>query len=157
MNKQKMSIIDDYRVSNAISLINRELEFYFNHHTKTKDSLNISRMEGVYLMLLKDNPAITQVEIGDILKADAALVSKFTKSLLDKGYVCREADKYDKRKKSLYLTDEAHKILPKFLSSYREFNTLVFNGFSEQEYENFAVYLNKFFRNTQDFKTRKTP
>ncbi len=71
-------ILRDFRSSNYISLINRELEFYFNHHTKIKDSLDLSRMEGIYLNILKDNPSITQTEISDILKADAALVSKIT-------------------------------------------------------------------------------
>lgn len=154
INKQKEFILNDFRVGNYISLINRELEFYFNHHTKLKNSLQISRMEGIYLLILKDNPSISQVEIGDILKADAALVSKFTKALLEKGYIYRKSDDLDKRKRFLYLTEKAMSILPELLNTYEELNALAFKDFTTEEHKNFVDSLHKFFHNIQEFKKR---
>ena len=145
-------ILRDFRSSNYISLINRELEFYFNHHTKTKDSLDLSRMEGIYLNILKDNPSITQTEISDILKADAALVSKFTKGLLEKGYIYREKDTSDKRKRFLYLTEKAKNNLPEFVKAYEEFNSIALKNFTEEEHENLVSLLDKFFINIQQVK-----
>ena len=149
---EKDFILKDFRSGNYISLINRELEFYFNHHTKIKDSLNLSRMEGIYLNILKDNPSITQTEISRILKADAALVSKFTKNLLDKGYIYREEDTKDKRKRFLHLTEKAKDNLPDFTKAYEDFNKLALKEFTQEEYENFITLLDKFFTNIQELK-----
>ena len=156
INKQNEFILNDFRVGNYVSLINRELEFYFNHHTKLKNSLQISRMEGIYLIILKDNPAITQVEIGEILKADAALVSKFTKNLLDKGLIYRKTDEADKRKRFLHLTEKASEVLPQLLESYTDFNNIAFKEFTIEEHKTFVDSLHKFFHNIQEFKKKKT-
>lgn len=156
IDEKKEFIFSDFRATNYISIINRELEFYFNHYTQIKDSLNISRMEGIYLILLRDNYAITQVEITEILKADAALVSKFTKSLIEKDYIYSEVNKEDKRKKSLFLTEKAKRILPEFLNAYRDFNETAFKNFDFKEHEEFIKLLNKFFNNVQSFKIKKT-
>lgn len=150
--KKNEFILKDFRSSNYISIINRELEFYFNHHTKIKDSLDLSRMEGIYLNILKDNPSITQTAISDILKADAALVSKFTKGLLDKGYIYRERDTIDKRKRFLYLTEKAKENLPEFVKAYEDFNSIALKNFSKEEHENLVFLLDKFFLNIQEIK-----
>ena len=145
----------DFRASNYISLINRELEFYFNHHTKSTNSLDISRMEGLYIILLKDNPSITQLEISNILKTDITLVAKFTKILINKGYITKVTYEFDRRKKLLNLTEKAQKILPELLKIHEDFNKIAFGNLRKKQYDDFLVFLEKIFDNIQVFKNKK--
>ena len=139
-------------IRNYLSLINRELEFYFNNYTDIKHSLNISRLEGIYLLLINNNPKLSQSRIAEILHADITLISKITKSLINKEYISKKSDSDDKRIKVISLNEKAYSILPKFLEIYSEFNETALKNFSEEENKMFGNLLIKYFSNVQSFK-----
>lgn len=145
-------IHNNFVISNYLSLINRELEFYFNNYTDIKHSLNISRLEGIFLLLIKDNPKLNQSKISEILHTDITLISKITKSLINKEYISKQSDLEDKRIKVISLSEKAYAILPKFLEIYSEFNITAFNNFSEEEHKIFGNLLVKYYSNIQSFK-----
>ena len=63
-NEENTSLsYSNFVISNYLSLINRELEFYFNNYTDIKHSLNISRLEGIYLLLINNNGSIINIVI----------------------------------------------------------------------------------------------
>ena len=149
-------IQNNFVISNYLSLINRELEFYFNNYTNIKHSLNISRLEGIYLLLIENNPKLSQSRISEILHTDITLISKITKSLINKEYISKKVDLKDKRRKVISLSDKAYAILPKFLEIYSEFNVTALNNFSEEENKMFGNLLLKYFSNVQSFKNNNT-
>lgn len=140
-----------YSVGNLVSLVNRELEYYFNHidygDELVKIDKGISRMEGLYLLLLQNNEGITQYQIADVFKADITLVAKFTRKLLNKGYIRKDDDIEDRRKKLLYLTKKGKELMPFLIKEYDLFNESAFEGFSEEEYKVFTNLLLKMLNN----------
>ncbi len=152
-DEENASLIqNNFFISNYLSLINRELEFYFNNYTNIKHSLNISRLEGVYLLLMKNDNKLNQSRISEILHTDITLISKVTKSLINKGYISKKSDSTDKRIKVISLNEKAYAIIPKFLEIYSEFNETALKNFTEEEHKMFGNLLVKYFSNIQSFK-----
>lgn len=152
-NEESTSLIqNNFIISNYLSLINRELEFYFNNYTNIKHSLNITRLEGIYLLLINNNPKLSQSRISEILHTDITLISKITKSLINKEYISKKSDSEDKRIKIISLNEKAYAILPKFLEIYSDFNAIALKNFTEEENKMFGNLLLKYFSNVQSFK-----
>ncbi len=149
--KKKEFLQSKYSVGNLISLVNRELEYYFNHIQYENDGKSfdegISRMEGLYLLLLNSNPGITQYQIAEVFKADITLVAKFTRKLLNKGYVIKKDAVDDRRRKLLYLTERSQEIMPLLIEEYDLFNKSVFDNFTSEEYQDFNKLLTKMLNN----------
>ena len=86
------------------------------------------------------------------MHADITLISKITKSLINKEYISKKSDSEDKRIKVISLNEKAYSILPKFLEIYSEFNETALKNFSEEENKMFGNLLIKYFSNVQSFK-----
>ena len=150
----KSLVSEDFVVSHLLTLINRELEFYFNNYAYIKDSLNISRLEGIYLMHIKENPYINQSKLAELLNTDITLISKMTKSLSDKQLIIQKASEVDKRQRILCLTDKSEKILAEFCQIYLDFYKLAFANFTDDETKILNKSLDKIFENLKFLKNK---
>ncbi|MBN2838107.1 MAG: MarR family transcriptional regulator [Fusobacteriaceae bacterium] len=155
LNDDKSSLVkNDFLISNYLALAHRELEFYFNNYANIKTTLGISRLEGLYLLLIGHNSGIAQSRISEILHTDLTLISKLTKSLIDKGFIKKFVNIHDKRKKNICLTEKGELIVPYFLDLYIDFNSTFLKGLSLQEKACLENLLIKVFNNVETFKSK---
>ncbi len=78
-------------------------------------------------------------EIGKCKSTVTVLVDKLEKA----GFVEREASEEDERVKNIKLTDKGLEFQKDFWKISSELNTLIWEGFSEKEKENFLEYLGR--------------
>lgn len=78
------------------------------------------------------------------------LISKVTKSLINKGYISKKSDSEDKRISNQLKWKLLN--IPKFLEIYSEFNETALKNFTEEEHKMFGNLLMKYFSNIQSFK-----
>ncbi|MFV0289423.1 MAG: MarR family winged helix-turn-helix transcriptional regulator [Mangrovibacterium sp.] len=68
------------------------------------DGIDLKVDQYIFLELIHNNPNMTQQDISDELNKDKTIVLRQVKSLIDMGYVERETDEADGRKKNLIPT-----------------------------------------------------
>lgn len=111
-----------------ISAINRENDFLFS---KLLETLNITKMETIYLRFVKENPGITQYKIALEKRLDKSLVTKYITSLENKKFIIKK--QIDKRSKGLYLTPLGTNVLNEIASYTPDLQKQFSNLFSEEE------------------------
>lgn len=144
MKEKKKSFIK------AISAIYRYGQTYIGENTK---KYNIGKGQWSFLtQLLFNCDGLTQEELSDKLYIDKANTARALKKLENAGYIYRKEDPEDARKKRVYVTDKAVEFEKEFHQIFKDFNKMLYKGFTESEKDMARDLLYKMLDNIVDYR-----
>lgn len=93
--------------------------------------------------IVLDTPGVYADDVCRSLELDKATVAIGIKRLMAGGYISREVDEQDKRKKKLFVTPKLNKISDALNAQMSERMKKLTKGFTPSELKNFNSYLDK--------------
>ena len=102
------------------------------------------------LLLIKDNDGITQNELADIIGIKDSSMSVRLYKLEQSGYIIREIDENNLKKKRVYITVDGKKVSIQCRRFIREFEDIMFEGFSQKEKNQFEKSMKKIIKNLKN-------
>ncbi|MFV0522738.1 MAG: MarR family winged helix-turn-helix transcriptional regulator [Mangrovibacterium sp.] len=114
-----------------------------------KDNVNIKVDQFILLDLIYTNEGTTQQEIADELQKDKTIVLRQVKTLIEEGYVVRETDLIDARKKNLMLTESGKKLHAKARSSSVELSQDILKDVPYDQLEVMEILFKKIAEHTK--------
>lgn len=136
----------------AISAIDRYSQTYIGRNVK---DYNIGQGQWAFLtQLLFNYDGITQEELSELLNIDKANTARALKRLEEEGYVYREEDPKDGRKKIVYVTAKARDFEQEFHEVFKRLNRILAKDFTEDERETARRILYKMLDNIADYERR---
>jgi len=111
---------------------------------KTNDNLkeyNVTRSDMSLLIKLKEDGKMTQKELAEAKNLNTATVTRALDRLEKKGFVNRESNMKDKRKKNIVLTEKGIYIISEILIKHENFKKDIFKEFDDEDYLQLVKYL----------------
>lgn len=95
------------------------------------------------LLFVLDNDGCTQVELANFLRVTPASVALSTKRMQKAGYLDKAVDEYNLRRNKLHVTPLGRQLAADCKDAFDALDREAFKGFSEEELETFAGYLDR--------------
>ena len=102
---------------------------------------DITSGEVPFLLVLNENDKITQNELSNSLRTSEGLVTRVLRSLEEKGYVTREVDKENKRRKIITITPKGKKTAEIIKRYQKEWENKTFGFLTDVEFDEFRLIL----------------
>ena len=99
------------------------------------------------LLLIRDNDGITQNELATIIGIKESSMSVRLNKLDKSGYIVREVDEDNLKKKRVYVTVEGKKVSIQCRKILNEFDSILYKGFTKKERLQFESSLEKMLKN----------
>ncbi len=99
---------------------------------------------------IQENPSVNQQELSKRVFKDNASVTRIIELLVKSGYLQREINGDDRRRKSLYVTPEGNKILREVHQIVLKNRSVALNGISTNELEDLRKNLQKITQNVTE-------
>lgn len=99
------------------------------------------------LLLIKDNDGITQNELASLLGIKDSSMSVRLSKLEKSGYIVREIDEENLKRKLVYITVEGKKVSVQCRRILREFDEILYNGFTKKEKNQLEKSMKKVIKN----------
>lgn len=106
------------------------------------------------LIMIKDNPDITQKELAERLKLTQGAISGAIKNLLQKDYLKQVPLVEDNRYNRLVLTPKVKVIIKENKNALDERNGQMYDGFTKAELELFVTYLQRLNSNLENLDSK---
>lgn len=119
---------------------------------KKVSATQVYRSQHQVLMHIAHHPNATQTEIAEWMDISPAALAVSLKKLEKGGYIIRSADASDERKKHIEMTELGSEIVAESHRMFREIETQMFSGFSEEEIENLNHYMNRMLENIRNIQ-----
>ena len=103
--------------------------------------MNITSGEVPFLFVLNEHDKITQKELSYSLRTSEGLTTRVLKSIEEKGYVTREVDKKNKRRKIITITPKGQESATKIKKYQKEWENKVFEFLTDNEFNEFKSIL----------------
>ncbi|KPL69334.1 MarR family transcriptional regulator [Erythrobacter sp. SG61-1L] len=113
----------------------------YRHFAETFANLELTQKQVSVLWLVGENPAISQIELGQRLRMDRATTMTIVNRLQDRDYLRRERSETDGRKQALYLTDVGADALAKAKLAIHEHEEWLKSRFTSEEIEKLVEML----------------
>ena len=137
----------------AISGIYRHSQTYLGRRIK---KYNIGQGQWAFLtQLLFNYDGIIQEELSSVLSIDKANTSRALKKLEEEGYVYREEDSSDTRKKLVYVTGKSREFEEEFHNIFKDLNQILSKDFTDEERYMIRKLLYKMFDNIVAYEKNK--
>lgn len=85
--------------------------------------------------LLLGEDGVTQERLSEEMFVDSAHTTRALKKLEEDGFIRREPDSHDMRKKTVYVTDKAISIKEDYHGLYKDLNSILLKDFTPEEKE----------------------
>lgn len=147
-----MNLDRDSWEKEVIILEYRELMRLLMHVTKLHRVLSGKRLAkmnpyaGQWMPVLRyvlENDGCTQTELAGFLRVTPASVALSTKRMQKAGYLEKEVDEYNLRRNRLHVTPLGEKLAADCKDAFDALDRESFKGFSEEELETLAGYLDR--------------
>lgn len=116
----------------------------------------MSRVEVDIIAFLKNHPnKDTAADIVELRMLSKAAVSKGVGALIQKSLLERNPDTKDRRKIHLKLTQEAEPVMLDIQKTQENYGDFLFNGFSEEEYEEYLRLKERMLANVKTGEERR--
>ena len=141
-------------VENNRKLVGAITKVYITHR---KCFLKQSQQYGLYvgqpqvLNYISQHPGCTQNEIADNLGVSAASIAFSTKRLQNAGLLQKQVNSLNMRCNKLYVNPEGVEVLNKFSDDFDRLNLAMFEGFSEEELDRLADFIERVRANMDKF------
>lgn len=93
-----------------------------------------------------------QQQLADYFEIDAAAVSRMVASMQKGGFIVQKTDENSRRRNYIELTEKGRQATVIWEAHYKEIQDIMLQGFSEQEQEQLADYLNRLYQNVRTWK-----
>lgn len=113
---------------------------------------NLNAFESILLSIVYKHTECTQDRLGEITMFDGASVARALKKLEDRGFIFRQADPNNGRKKIVHITDEGTKLYDKVRNAFHESNETIFKGITSEEQKQLETILEKVYENLDEVK-----
>lgn len=115
-----------------------------NYITPKASKYGITRGQWYFFnRLLFNQDGISQEQLSEEMYVNSAHTSRAIKSLEDKGFVYREKDTEDERKKNIYVTEKSKEIKDEYHNIYKELNKILVRDFTDEEIELCRSFLHR--------------
>lgn len=101
---------------------------------------------------LAEHGPCRQRELADYFEVDPAAISRMVESLEKGGFIAVEADKSNRRRKSLSATDRGREAARAWMAKRAQVEEIMLRGFSPEEREAFSAYLTRALKNYVDWR-----
>ena len=145
------SPIKQESIGRWISLLYRQGQITIGHELSM---FNIHRGQAFVLMMLYQEDGLNQEEIARRLCVDKATSGRAIKKLEAEGYVGRLRDPNDKRAYRIHLTEKGRLVEPELTRIFRNWTSVLSQGFSEEEKEQVLALLKQMYENALQVKYR---
>jgi DNA-binding MarR family transcriptional regulator len=110
--------------------IKKGFEEFFKGHSK---GLEINPAESMFLSKIYYQDGISQREIANDLLVSEANITKTFKKLESKELVYKTIDETNNARRNLHLTEKGEKTFEKCIGIFKEFDSVLFDGLSEEQ------------------------
>ncbi len=133
----------------------RKLIGLMNGHRKllenSLESTGVFQGQHRLLMVISDNPNCSQKELADKMEISTATIAVSLKKLEKGGYVARATDSNDTRYNQVVITEKGKKVVEESKKIFRDIDERMFRGFTEEEINIFAEYVNRLSNNIKNY------
>ena len=128
---RKDSVFNDEKsYLNSWYKIKKGFEEFFKGHSK---GLEINPAESMFLSKIYYQDGISQREIANDLLVSEANITKTFKKLESKELVYKTIDDTNNARRNLHLTEKGEKTFEKCIGIFKEFDSVLFDGLSEEQ------------------------
>jgi DNA-binding MarR family transcriptional regulator len=128
---RKDSVFNDEKsYLNSWYKIKKGFEEFFKGHSK---GLEINPAESMFLSKIYYQDGISQREIANDLLVSEANITKTFKKLESKELVYKTIDETNNARRNLHLTEKGEKTFEKCIGIFKEFDSVLFDGLSEEQ------------------------
>ncbi len=99
------------------------------------------------LLYIREHDRCTQVDLAEALHVTPASIATSTKRLQKAGYLTKTVNENNLRCKQLSITEEGKRALELHKEPFDAFDRAAFSGFSNEELDTLAAYLDRIARN----------
>ena len=131
-----------YLIENAIKSYRR---FAQKNIRKVQAEITIDQV--LLLILLKTNPDISQVQLGEILFKDYGSVTRMINLMVAKGYLIRESHQKDGRRKELRISEKGKEIIEQLTPVIFQNRKTALDGLDDKELGQLSFLLKKIIAN----------
>lgn len=110
--------------------------------SKFKD-IGLSGFQVSYILYVVRKPGLTQDEMSRSIYVNKSSVARQVTRLIDLGFISREVDPKDNRRKLLYPTELAHTAYEKIMEYLEDWNHVLLDDFTEDEQDTIAKFLRR--------------
>ncbi len=107
------------------------------------DAEGLGGHQHIYILKICQNPGITQEQLSKLIYINKSNVARQLAILSEHGFVTRRADPGDRRVQLVYPTEKAMALYPKVRALFLEWNRLLTQDLSEEEYLLLTSYLER--------------
>ena len=108
---------------------------------------NLVKGQAELLLLIKDNDGMTQNELANIIGIKDSSMSVRLNKLEKSGYIVREIDDENLKKKKIYITQSGKTASTQCRRILREIDEQLWNGFTKKEIKEMKKYFEKMQKN----------
>ena len=116
---------------------------------KGKD-LNLA--DSIIMMIVTKHSGYNQEKIGEVTMFDGAIIARSLKKLEAQGFVTREVDETNRRRKIVQITESGKEFGNKLRSAFKESNETIYSGITEEELKQLDVIMAKVYANLDKVK-----
>ncbi|KRK79603.1 MarR family winged helix-turn-helix transcriptional regulator [Companilactobacillus nodensis] len=116
---------------------------------KGKD-LNLA--DSIIMMIVTKHSGYNQEKIGEVTLFDGAIIARSLKKLEAQGFVTREVDETNRRRKIVQITESGKEFGNKLRSAFKESNETIYSGITEEELKQLDVIMAKVYANLDKVK-----
>ncbi len=113
------------------------------------ESTGVFQAQHKLLMEIAANPNRSQKELADRMEVSTATIAVSLKKLEKGGFVARAADVNDTRFNQVVLTEKGRTAVEQSIEIFREIDEKTFEGFSEDEINEFLSYIRRITENVK--------
>ena len=122
---------------------------------KQLSSTGVYRSQHKILMVIFENPNISQKELADMNEVSTATIAVSLKKLEKGGYISRLVDAKDNRYNQICITEKGRRIVEESHKIFREVDKAMFSGFSEEECRELEQALDRIYGNLEEYEQKK--
>ncbi len=122
-----------------------------------KEDIGIYHGQFPIIVSVRNNDGCTQKELADMLMVSPASVAVSTKRLEKAGLIARRTDENNARCNRLSITEQGVEICDRCCETFEKIDSRAFEGFTEEETDEFVSYLNRIIVNLDGDPDRNGP
>lgn len=142
MEEQRHRIINLFRITD---------QTFKRSISKKVENTGVYRSQHRLLMILGKHSDCSQTELAEMLDISPAAVAVSLKKLEKAGYVSRQCHQTDNRVNQVTVTEKGWEKIDISIRCFRELETAMFKGFSEEELKQLEVCFERIIKNGEDY------
>ena len=141
--------MDDYNLVGFVMRYSMVKKRIAAEYLKEED---LNTFESILLGIVYKNHQCSQDKIGEITLFDGASIARALKKLEDRGFVSRQPDPNNRRKKLVTITDAGQGLYDEVRKAFHKGNDAIFKDITSEEQTQLEKILMKVYKNLDDIK-----